>query len=89
MRIIESIPKTPKQIEMEFDTIRGTLHCSKCSQEIANNGEIGVQFSNNHSQYIQHAIASHFCQQISFNYDFNSPLTIKEQYELARLKSTQ
>ena len=87
MKTIESNPKIPKQIEIELDTIRGTLHCSHCGQQIANNGEVGMQFSNNHSQSIQHRIDQHFCQQMPFNYDFNSPLTIKEQYELAKAKS--
>lgn len=87
MRTIESILKIPKQIEMELDTIRGLLRCSKCGQELANNGEIGIQFSNNHSHSIQHRIDQHFCQQLPFKYDFNSPLTIKEQYALAMVKN--
>jgi len=88
MKTIESFPKIPKQIELEFDTIRGTLHCSRCQQQLSNSGEVGMGFSKNHSQSIAHAIAYHICANAKFKYDFNSPLTIKEQYELTQSKTT-
>jgi hypothetical protein len=85
----------PPSVEHEYDTIRGTLKCTKCRETIGVNGcEIYRHPDKGFIDYYStlETDVPHVCMEerpynvdwllkhgVKFPYDFSSPLTVKEQ----------
>lgn len=59
-----------------MNTIRGVLICQKCGATIATGEE-------NDTEIDLYTDSLHFCPKVKWKYDFESPLTIIEQYTKA------
>jgi hypothetical protein len=72
--------KTPEKIGDYFHSITGVLKCHRCSQVIVDWFEFDAKYSNYDPLFVWEQISYHICPAIPFKYDFNSPLSINEQY---------
>jgi hypothetical protein len=63
----------PSLVADRMNVISGDLQCSLCGAVIAQGYE-----NDNEAFTYNHVV--HFCPKIKFNYDYNSPKTLIEQY---------
>jgi hypothetical protein len=75
-------PNTPRAIEHGFNCIYGDLICSICYQVIYRHYQASPFEPD--LKTIKDIVEGHICPKIRFKYDFDSPLTIAEQYKQAK-----
>lgn len=75
----EKVERIPAQIEFEYQYLRGDLICSLCNGLIL---EDSWENKDDCSGMISDMVDIHVCS--GFKYDFDSPLTMKEQVKKAK-----